>query len=205
MTSISISCSSGLVGWIDKNLPKCENSLITLKRVIDKVIQTDKNSEIAKDGGVLDSKYRRMPEESKRLEITRQLTSQFGGAWLFKLREEFWKNEEELFDEITIKKGAYEVVDRVKLDEEGDKAMFEDPPRKVVDLKDDLVLKRSDLHLVLNDEEREKLGDEIDSDAMIDFIFQDGMSISDVGSIRNLEGVYIIDHKLKTKSLKDDE
>lgn len=205
MTQISISCSSGLVGWIDKNLIKEENSLVTLKRVIDKVIQTDKNSEIAKDGGVLDAKYRRMPEESKRLEVTRQLTSQFGGAWLFKLRDEFWINENELKNEISIPAGAYEVIDRAKLDESGEKAMYEEPPRKVISLNKPLTLNRSNLSLVLSAEDQLTYGAEIDSDAMIDLIFQDGMSISDVGGIRNLDGVYIIDHKLKSKNYKEDE
>lgn len=205
MTRISISCSSGLVGWIDKHLVKEENSLITLKRIIDKVLQEDKNSEMSKDGGVLDVKYRRMPEESKRLEVTRQLTSQFGGAWLFKLRDEFWNDDDTLRDEITIQPGAYEVIDRDKLDEAGEKAMYENPPRKIVELKAPLILRRSSLHLQLSDEEKAEIQTDIDSDAMIDFIFQDGMSISDVGGIRNLDGVYVIDHKLKTKSYKDDE
>lgn len=206
MTRISIKCSSGLVGWLAKNLPKVENALITVKRVIDTVIQTDKNSIISKDGGILDGKLSHKPEEAKRNEIARHLSSQFGSSWLFKLRDEFWDGDK-LKDEISLEAGAYEVIDRAKI-EEMKETIISDPPRKTLALKKALKLKRSDLHLVPTEEDMQSVEDgELDSDAMIDLIFQDGMSIADIGAISNLEGVYIIDHTFvfKPRDVDEDE
>lgn len=203
MTEISVKCSSGLVGWLAKNLPKVENALITVKRVIDTVLQTDKNSITAKDGGILDGRLSHKPEETKRTEIARHLASQFGSSWLFKLRDEFWDGDK-LKDEIELRAGAYEVIDRAKIEEMKDE-IISDPPRKTIELKDNLLLRRADLHLIPTKEEIEIVGEDLDSDAMIDLIFQDGMSIADIGGISNLEGVYIIDHTFVFKPRDVDE
>lgn len=97
MFDISREKSSGLVGWMAKNFVKSPGAVWNVDAFIEHILAEDARGRNT-DNAVLDASIRMLPSATKRDRIASVLTARFGNWKLFKLRQEFWKNNTTLYE-----------------------------------------------------------------------------------------------------------
>ena len=101
MLDISREKSTGLVGWMAKNFVISKGSVWNVEDFIKHILAEDAKGR-STDNAVLDQDIRLLPSATKKDRIASIVTARFGNWKLFKLRDEFWKNNSTLRESVSV-------------------------------------------------------------------------------------------------------
>ena len=109
----SILYSTGIVGWLANHFIRTAFKCYSVRKIIDIIIQEDRQMQINQKSYIIDEKLRKLPRTSLENKICSLLSQNYGGSYIFILREEFWtplgnlKKEAEIIDSNGEKRTLY--------------------------------------------------------------------------------------------------